>query len=470
MRRGLAADLRRIVGSGGVVSGGKELSQVTGDALNTFRAFRAAECLAVSPAAAVFPTSTQQVSRVLKFANTHRIPVVPYGAGTGVMGAAAPVEDCIVLGLRRMDAVRNVSGEDMTARVQAGVVLEAAAKALEKAGLLLGHDPWSRPIATTGGAISTDSVGYTGAKHGSMGGQVLGLEAVLAGGEVVRTRAVPNRASGPDLHGLFVGTEGTLGVVTEATLRVFPKPEAWRLIPFTFPNFESGYHAVAAMYSLGLRPTVVDYESNLWPSDAETDSTAKLYLGFDGPGGVVEAETARAWSICLEMGGREGKPSDAAKFWRTRHSIALRYQRRLAKAADPVAARRGAGGFRMDYLHVALPASKVLEYRRRCQKILASHRVAVREWSLWARPELLSFLIEDDRDAGGQTSHSLAEAVDKVLTPAQRMGGSMEYCHGVGLKLAHLVEGESDGGAAATKRIKAALDPNNILNPGKLLG
>lgn len=268
MSRGLAADLSRIVGAGGVSTGGKGLSQVTGDALNTFRAFRVAECLAVSPAAAVFPTSTQQVSRVLKFASTHRIPVVPYGAGTGVMGAAAPVEDCIVLGLPRMDAILNVSGEDMTARVQAGVVLEAAAKALEKAGLLLGHDPWSRPIATVGGAISTDSVGYTAAKQGSMGGQVLGLEAVLAGGEVVRTRAVPNRASGPDLHGLFIGTEETLGVVTEATLRVFPKPEAWRLIPFTFPNFESGYHAVAAMYSLGLRPTVVDHESNLWPSDA----------------------------------------------------------------------------------------------------------------------------------------------------------------------------------------------------------
>ena len=470
MNRGLAADLTRIVGAGGVSTGGKDLSQVTGDALNTFRAFRAAEGMAVSPAVAVFPDSTRQVARVLKFANKHRIPVVPYGAGTGVMGAAAPVEGCIVLGLRRMDAVLDVSREDMTARVQAGVVLETAAKALEKAGLVLGHDPWSRPMATVGGAISTDSVGYTAAKHGSMGDQVLGLETVLADGEVVRTRAVPKRASGPDLDGLFVGTEGTLGVVTEATLRAFPKPEAWRLLPFTFPDFESGYRAVAALYSLGLRPTVVDYETELWPSDGEADETARLYLGFDGPDGVVEAEVARARSACLEMGARAGKQSEAAKFWRTRHGIALRYQRRLAKAADPAAARRGAGGFRMDYLHVALPASKVLEYRRRCGKILASHRVAVREWSLWARPEFLSFLIEDEIDAGGETSPALTEAVDQVLTLAQRMGGSMEYCHGVGLKLAHLAEGESDGGAAVAKRIKAALDPNNILNPGKLLG
>jgi glycolate oxidase len=170
------------------------------------------------------------------------------------------------------------------------------------------------------------------------------------------------------------------------------------------------------------------------------------------------------------MGGREGTQSDAQRFWRTRHGIALNYQRRLAKAADPATARRDTGGFSMDYLHVALPASKVLEYRRRCQKILASHRVAVREWSLWARPEFLSFLIEDETDVGGETSPSLAKAVDEVLTLAQRIGGSMEYCHGVGLKLAHLAEGESDGGAAVVRRIKSALDPNNILNPGKLLG
>ena len=124
----------------------------------------------------------------------------------------------------------------------------------------------------------------------------------------------------------------------------------------------------------------------------------------------------------------------------------------------------------MDSLHVALPVSKVLEYRRRCQTILASHRIIVREWSLWTRPEFFSFLIVDEEDEAGESSPSMAEAVDEVLRLAQQMGGAMEYCHDVGIKLAHLTDGEDGAGMGVVRRMKKALDPNNILNPGKLAG
>ena len=124
----------------------------------------------------------------------------------------------------------------------------------------------------------------------------------------------------------------------------------------------------------------------------------------------------------------------------------------------------------MEYLHVALPVSKVLEYRRRCQELLRERRAIVREWSLWARPEMLSFLFLEDDDGGSQTSSDMAEVVDRTLILAQDMGGTMEYCHGVGVKLAHLMERELGAGMSAAQKIKRALDPRNILNPGKQLG
>ncbi|MGH2541197.1 MAG: FAD-binding oxidoreductase, partial [Ardenticatenaceae bacterium] len=137
------------------------MDRYNGDALGLFRAFRAASRLYVQPGVIASPTDTQQVSRLLRYASERKIPVVPYGGGTGVMGGAASVENCVVLNLQRMNAILSVSAEDMSVAAQPGVVLEDLASTLKHSGLLLGHDPWSRPIATVGGAISTDGMGYT---------------------------------------------------------------------------------------------------------------------------------------------------------------------------------------------------------------------------------------------------------------------------------------------------------------------
>ncbi len=124
----------------------------------------------------------------------------------------------------------------------------------------------------------------------------------------------------------------------------------------------------------------------------------------------------------------------------------------------------------MDYLHVALPVSRVIEYRRRCEKIFADRSVIVREWSLWARPEFFSFLISEETDQSDDSSAAMEATVDEVLRLAQEMGGAMEYCHGVGIKLAHLAGDEMGSGLGVLRKIKKALDPNGILNPGKLAG
>ena len=470
MNSGLISDLERIVGSGSVSEDTKVLDRFSGDALGAFRAFRVARRLSARPRVVVWPTSAEQVSGVLRFANRHTIPVVPYGGGTGVMGAAAPVDACIILNLQRLDSILSVEREDMTARVQAGMVLEDAALAFGRAGLVLGHDPWSRPIATIGGAISTDGIGYTAAKYGSMGEQVLGLEVVLPDGEVVRTRGVPKSSFGPSLNDLFIGSEGTLGVITEATVRAFPQPEHRRLRAVVFPDFESGFRAVSQLYVEGVRPAMVDYGQEPMSSPEAVMGDATLYLAFEGFKEDVDAHDRRAMDICVKFRGRAGDPPEVERFWNSRHSSGERYKQNVLESPDPAAARKRHSAYRMDYLHVALPVSRVLEYRRRCSDLLASTRVLVREWSLWARPEFFSFLIVEEEDEGLETSQAMGDAVDEVLRLAHEFGGTMEYCHGVGIKLAHLMASEMDAGLSAIRRIKRALDPNDILNPGKLTG
>ena len=470
MNTGLLRDLTGLLGSGNVSTDQKHLDDYAGDALGDYRAFGAVHRLDARPEAVAWPTTTNDVSRVLRLANRLDVPVVPYGGGTGVMGAAVSNDGCIVLNLQRMNRVCRVSRRDMTIRAQAGVVLESAAAALRSEGLLLGHDPWSRPIATVGGALSTNGVGYTAAKYGPMGDQAMGLEAVLPDGEIVRTQEVPKRSYGPSLAHLLIGTEGTLGVITEATLRAFPLPERRILRAIEFPSFEAGFEAVVAMYAEGVQPAMLDYGEELWRDGESVESDATVYLAFEGFAEEAEAHDGRAARICESMGGRPAIEGEAEHFWRTRHAPGERYLRQVLQSGDVAGARRARSEYRMEYLHVALPVSKVLEYRRRCQELLRERRAIVREWSLWARPEMLSFLFLEEDDGGGQTSSDMAEVVDRTLTLAQDMGGTMEYCHGVGVKLAHLMERELGAGMSAAQKIKRALDPRNILNPGKQLG
>ena len=471
MSKTLAADLGRLIGSGAISVDERQINRYSGDALGVYRAFRAVGRLEAKAAAVVWPESAEQVSAVLKYAQSNLVPVVPYGGGTGVMGAATPADHCIILSLQRMNAVLDINSRDMAARLQPGVVLQDANVAFNNQGLMMAHDPWSRPIATVGGAISTNGMGYLAAKYGSMGEQLLGLEAVMPDGEIIHVQGVPKGPYGLSLKNLLIGTEGTLGIVTEATLKAFPIPEKQLIHRVDFPDFESGFNAVAQLYAEGVRPAMVDYEEAFGPEGGDASEGSTLYLVFDGFTEDVDAHRARAQQVYERFDGRPGNQQRAHDFWRTRHESGERYRQDVLLSEDPTEARRNRSSYRMDYLHVALPTSQVLDYRRKCRGIFQDTRVIVREWSLWARPEFFSFLImRENENEANESSSDMADVVDEVLKLAQRMGGSMEYCHGVGLKLAHLMADELGGSYEVVRSIKKALDPNLILNPGKMLG
>ncbi len=462
--------LALIVGPEGVSDSTRELLLHASDALRPTRHFPGSDSLTPHPEWVVWPRTAAQVQELVLLAGRTRTPLVPYGGGSGLMGGALPSRGGIVVDMRRLNRVRTIDAEARTATAEAGVVLEDLNSALCPHGLVLGHDPWTVPVATVGGTISTNSLGYLGAQYGSMGQQVLGLEVVLPDGSLVTTRPVPKSSTGPSLHHLFIGTEGCFGLITAATLRLFPIPEKRLLYALQFSGFEEGFRAIQGMFAIGLTPALMElgeeYPTVLprgWGRRPAAEG-GELYLGFEGPSEVVDAQAKRALSICALHRGVEMPSEEALAFWEGRHAAAERFAaNRETEGRAPYFQAQGEGPL-VDYLHVALPASRVLGFRVQAMRVAYQNGVQVRECGLWNRPELFSMVLVDPTGQPGL----LSRAVDRVLMLAQDVGGSMEYCHGVGLRLAHLMRREHGRGLDVLRRLKAAVDPQGIMNPGKL--
>ena len=451
--------LAQIVGEDHLLTGDYDLDRYSADALNPFRAFGAEESFDRLADAVMRPGSTPEVVEIVRLAGRQGTPLVPYGGGTGVMGGTLPVRGGIIVDMGRMNRVIAVNPTDLTAEVEAGVVLQDLVETLAKYGLMPGHDPYSVPIATVAGTIATNGVGYRAAAFGPMGDQVVSLEAVLPDGNVLATRAVPKYSSGPNLNHLFIGSEGVFGIITKATIRVFRQPEAQRFSTLSFSDFDHGFHAAVELLALGIHPSLLDL--------TEEDDGIQLHLLFEGFQEGVTAQEQRTVELCEQMGGRSLGSEPTLTYWRDRHQSAINYKHSALGKPRQVRWDRWSGrGF--DYLHLGLPISQVLEYRARCDEIMAGSGVRTVEYAIWSRPEMFSMLMVAEAEASDNFRVSLANVVEQVLTLAQDMGGVMEYCHGVGVKLNHLLAREMGPGLDVVRAIKKALDPDNIMNPGKL--
>ena len=471
----LAATLAAIVGPEHVLTDPAALDRYSADALTPYRAYYADAVFERLADVVVRPGAAGEVSAVVALAQRRAIPIVPYGGGTGVMGGVLPARGGILLDVSRLNRIIAVSPEAMTAQVQAGIILQDLYDALEPYGLMPGHDPYSVPIATVGGAISTNGVGYRAAAFGPMGEQVVALEAVLPDGRIIATRAVPKLSAGPDLKRLFIGAEGVFGVITEATLRVYRIPEACANATLEFADFAAGFAAVNELLALGIRPALLDL--------TEDDAGILLHLRFEGFREGVDAGLSRALAVCQDAGGQDAGPEPTRDYWQHRHDSALNYRDNALGRPRAVRWQRQ-WGRTFDYLHKSLPSDRVLDYRRQADALLAARGIQVLEYALWSRPEFFSMLIAPANDAGrsrgqgrgrrrGDSSDpavraNLCAAVDEVLQLAQDLGGIMEYCHGVGVKLNHLLRREQGADHAVIQDLKRRLDPSGIMNPDKL--
>lgn len=463
----LIEKITNLIGSKNLFLDKPSLTKNSIDAFGRFRNnpdfYKNAKVIAV-----VTPSSTQQVANIVNLANNENIAVVPHGGGTGVMGAITPMKDCISIDLKNINKVLNINYEDRTATVEAGIILADLEFSLNKQGLILGHDPYSVPIATVGGAISTNGVGYRASRYGSMGDQVLGLEVVLPNGKILNTPAVVKSSTGPSLNQLFIGAEGSLGIITQATLRVFRSPERRVFKSFIFNNFEDGFKAMTEMFSLGIKPALIDVSEEI--PDPSSESKTIMYLTFEGYIEEVEAQLTRTITICNNRSGKDSGESLAKHYWDTRHDSAYSYKKRFLSNTSQETLNAEPRRI-SEYPHVSIPISKVLEYRSKCKEIVAKGNIYIREYSCWTAPELFSMILVniDMTNASAESDReNMSDIVTEILSIAQNLGGSMEYVHGVGTKLAHLMPKELGNGLDLLKELKYSMDPNNIMNPGRL--
>jgi alkyldihydroxyacetonephosphate synthase len=460
----LRADLARILGGEGVEASDDALAAHAHDTwpLSLLRVHLGR--LTARPACVVSPRDTEQVAAVLRYADERRVPVVPYGGGSGVCGGVLPDAATIVIDLRRLDRLLEVNETALHARVQAGMYGHRFEEALASHGYTAGHWPQSVSLSTVGGWVATRAAGQFSTRYGSIEDMLLGLEAVMADGRVVRIRPVPRRAAGPDLRHLFLGAEGTAGVVTEVTLKILPTPESRKLLSFGFPDFDAGLEAIRHIVRDGWRPPVLRLydamESGRHFGQWQHDDRCLLLVLTEGPRALTAAEAEACHTACT---GHGGEPIGEAP---VQHWLAERN-------AVPSLMSFIERGFVLDTIEVAADWDRIHAlYGEVCAAVRAVKSVlVVSGHSSHSYPQgtniYFTFVArpEDPADAEATYLACWTQAMEATL----RAGGSIAHHHGIGRMRTRWMAAEHGDGLALLRAVKRALDPHGILNPGALL-
>lgn len=467
----LAAALAGIVGPENVIPQPEARRQYANDQWWYAIAAAAAGEPISRPDVAVKPTTPEQVAAVIKLANDLGVPVTPWGGGSGVQGASNADQGGIVLDLRGMDRIRHIDWKSLTCTVDAGLSCRDFEVLLNAQGLSFTHYPSSQEWATIGGSIAARGSGVLSTKYGKIEDHILSIEWVTPTGELVQTPVVPRHAAGPELTQLLVGAEGVFGIVTAAVvkLRALPKKRVFGV--FSFGNLSDGIEAGRQIVVTGLRPPVM----RLYDSYAASHSLARavetalpdatVVLMFDGEyPELVEAEARLAFDLCREHNGRELPASIGEMWWEKRYVFYYPpYSPELPSiwgTVDVVA----------DFEHIENVYYATTEAIRGAvgpewNLSLATHFSHWYEWGsmIYARLKVPKGP-EDLAEAKAMHDRLFRAGVEAAMGA----GAVMNDHHGVGLRLEPYMEAQYGAGMEALRRIKRALDPNNVLCPGKL--
>ena len=415
------------------------------------------------PAAVVFAESTQDVSDAIRLAAQYQVPVIPFGVGSSLEGHLLAVQGGISVDVSRMNKVLSINAEDLTVTVQPGVTRKQLNEEIKSTGLFFPIDPGAD--ASIGGMSATRASGTNAVRYGTMRENVLALEVVTASGEVIRTGTRAKKsAAGYDLTRLMVGSEGTLGVMTEITLRIYPLPEAVSAAICSFPSIEAAVHTTIAMIQMGVpiaRVELLDGNTirmvNAYAKLGLAEAPMLLMEFHGSPAGVKEqAETVQ--EIATEFGGQSFEwattPEERTRLWTARHNAYF-------------AAIQSKPGCRAISTDTCVPISKLAD----C--LLDS----IDEADATGLPYFLvghvgdgnfhfGYLIDPNNPAECATAEDLNH---KLVTRALALGGTCTGEHGIGLHKMDFLRAETGEGAVDMMRtIKRALDPHNIMNPGKI--
>jgi glycolate oxidase len=447
--------LEKIVGKENLFSSKEDLICYGYDATN----------LEIQPDLVVFPTSVEQISQVLTLANENSFPVVPRGMGTGFSGGSIPVQGGVVLVMTRFNRIIEIDAENLIAVVEPGVVTGDFQKEVEKLGLFYPPDPASTLYCTLGGNVAECAGGPRAVKYGVTKDYVLGLEVVLPTGEVIDAGVRTMKGVvGYDLTKLFVGSEGTLGVITKIVLRLIPMPDARKTLMVVFHRVEDAATCVSKIIGSKIVPSTLEFMDNASIQCVEDylsiglprDAGALLLIEVDGDREILPKYVQKIDEIASELNRYEWtvaeNEGEAEVLWKAR------------KALSPASYRLNPTKIAED---ITVPRNQIATFIKEARIIAEERHLKIINFGHAGDGNIHTSLMINDKDEGEK--RRAEEAIEEIFKLTIRLGGTLSGEHGVGITKARYIGMElSQETIEVMKQIKRVLDPNNILNPGKI--
>lgn len=449
-------DLIKIVGEQHVERSEASMIAYSYDATPNFQA---------KPDVVVSPKNTEEISQIVKLCNEYHVPIVPRGSGTNLAAGTTPTQGGLVLLFHRMNQILEIDEENLTITVQPGVITKTIDEVVKEKGLFYPPDPSSMKISTIGGNINANSGGLRGLKYGVTKDYILGLEVVLPNGDVIRTGGkLAKDVAGYDLTKLFVGSEGTLGIVTEAILKLIPLPESKKTLLSIYDSMEKAAQTVSTIIANKITPATLEFMDQPTIQAVEqyshlglpVEAEAVLLIEQDGPQEVVERDIELIEQICKQQGALDVQVASNEE-----EAYALREGRRVALSAiaslSPTTILEDA----------TVPRSEIANMVRAINRIAEKYNVRIATFGHAGDGNLHPTCMTDARDE--EEMKRVEEAFAEIFAYAIKLGGTITGEHGVGeMKSPYLAWKIGEEGLNLMKNIKKAFDPNNIMNPGKM--
>ncbi len=456
--RSLVREFENIVGKENVFSDKADLLTYSYDA---------AVVDPVIPALAIRPTHSEALSRCVRLCNENRLPITVRGAGTNLSGGTIPAAEGVVILTNGMNRILEINEADMYAVVQPGVVTAKFAAAAEQKGLFYPPDPGSQAVSTLGGNVSENAGGLRGLKYGVTADYVMGLQFFDVNGEPIKTGSRTVKcATGYNLTGLMVGSEGTLGVFNEIILKLIPLPQARKALFAVFDQIHRASETVAKIIESRIVPCTLEFLDNFTIRAVEdfshaglpTEAAALLLVEVDGHPAQVEEEAEKVEAICRQSGASDvhvaADEAERDRVWAARRSAlsALAQLRPTLVLED-----------------ATVPRSRIPEMVRAIQEIARSFDLAIGTFGHAGDGNLHPTILTDRRDTAEW--HRVEAAIEAIFDRALAMGGTLSGEHGTGIAKSCFLDRETSPATITySRRIKEALDPHGILNPGKIIG
>lgn len=418
------------------------------------------------PDCVVRPGSTPEVSRLLKIANYYRIPVTIWGGGSGSQGGALSMAGGIMLDMKRMDRLIEIDEVSRTITAESGLIYQRLEWYANEKGYSCQHIPSCLTCGTIGGALAHRGIGITSTKYGKIDDQCLSMEVVLPNGDIINTLPVPKHAAGPDLNQIFIGSEGTLGVITKATFKLFEQPESRQFRAFLFPDFHSGLMAGRDMLQK-LKPSILRFFD-----EAETTSIIKSILGFakqgcfmmlalEGIRRIVDIEMDMVQEICQKWGAEDLGSEYGEKWYENRITFFypghIMNNPQMFGTMDTVAAYDDVEAIYSAMKHAVEDNFPGVRFIAHC-----SH------WYEWGTMIYDRFIMDHPPEDPQEAIRLHNQIWNAGVRAAMAHGGVINDHHGIGLKLGRLMKEQYGPAMQVMQGLKHSLDPNGIMNPYKL--